>query len=1305
MARKCIYCGTEKYKTDISIKNHESKCPQRKKAITRQLQEHREAHAEAQQAEDELWEDIQARYQDTTTHPTEPSGSSNTLDNTPEDQNHDEAEHTRARKRTRPSKYTDFTISNHSALVKRPRLTSPELPHVETQHITSPDIPEVPTRHSTPNIRKTPSPGPIESPSQSTSTTPTTPHSRLSAIYRTEPDSAGLFRIFEFGKPSRIPDEYDSISELTDAPTFQKSNSDLVSPDSVFGQKATISSTSDPSFFTSKPPTSLDIDTYAPFDSAAEFLLMDWAHRNPRTSIAGLNELVHDVIRKEEFQSSIGSLESFSAQRSYHKIDNFSTDSGAIPSTSQSGSLPFIDVAPDAWYKGTVELPMPRAGYSYPSETSAPHFSINEVWYRKPMDAIRASFEEQVFFSYHLQPFKWFWKRSYDGTVERVYGEAYTSDRAAHFQRDLYNRLPVPPLGEPRVEDVIVWIMLWSDSTHLAQFGTASLWPIYMYIGNLSKYIRVKPSLFAAHHLAYIPSLPDLIKDKYFEIYGAHPNEDVMRFLKRELIHAIYFLLLDDEFRDAYLNGLLVTCADGILRRLFPRFFSYSADYPEKVLIACMKFLGEFLCPRCRIPFQDIDLLGLKRDEENRRKLRRLLTEQHINKVENARRAIFESGYGVESEAVKRMLDSESLTPIRNSFASLGVDVFKLISPEKLHEWDVGKVKDFVTQLVRILYSLKGDSISAFDRRFRWVPTFGRGVIRRFHNNVSGLKKLAGRDFASILECLMPVLEGLLPGHHDKIILDIAFDCLVWHCHAKLRQHTDTTLAAYKIATQDLGRAFRLFAKDTCHAFKTVEILREKTARLKREATNSNSNRLNSAVSKPRTFNNHTAKTHALGDYVWAIKYYGTTDSWDTKIGEQEHKRVKLYYSKTNKNKHAGQIARQERRIRCLRRMRERHSSSNRTRLTVSAWEEERLPFTDPDARYHMASGKRYFLDLTSFIHDHRKDPATVDFLRKLKHYILCELFQKDLTSTFSQEEYNALTFENNRIFKHKVVRINYTTYDLRRGQDSINPRTHPDIMVLAPLGSGHPFSYGRVIGVFHANVRFTTPRSSSLPSISLKRVDILWIRWFELDHSYRFGWKAKRLPRVKFVDADDPGAFGFLNPRDIVRAVHLIPSFSHLGVDNGLPGDSVGRQFESTSYAGPRELEDDDWKYYYVNMFVESDIFMLFRGGGIGHQELHDLLEPLSIDAGLDKLAIPRYDLDGEEVLDSEEPEEFDGSESVEEIQELDKHELNVEEETEEIEETEEVEDESSWTDDEEWLEWYGPEDGDDGVELEENY
>ena len=57
------------------------------------------------------------------------------------------------------------------------------------------------------------------------------------------------------------------------------------------------------------------------------------------------------------------------------------------------------------------------------------------------------------------------------------------------------------------LESVIVAIMLWSDSTHLANFGNAALWPVYMFIGNLSKYTHAKPTSFSAHHLAYIPNV------------------------------------------------------------------------------------------------------------------------------------------------------------------------------------------------------------------------------------------------------------------------------------------------------------------------------------------------------------------------------------------------------------------------------------------------------------------------------------------------------------------------------------------------------------------------------------------------------------------------------------------------------------------------------------------------------------------------------------------------------------------------------------------------------------------------------
>lgn len=53
--------------------------------------------------------------------------------------------------------------------------------------------------------------------------------------------------------------------------------------------------------------------------------------------------------------------------------------------------------------------------------------------------------------------------------------------------------------------------------------------------------------------------------------------------LRRELMQAVWLLLLDDDdFMDAYINGIVIEFMDGIFRRLFPRFFIYGADYPEK---------------------------------------------------------------------------------------------------------------------------------------------------------------------------------------------------------------------------------------------------------------------------------------------------------------------------------------------------------------------------------------------------------------------------------------------------------------------------------------------------------------------------------------------------------------------------------------------------------------------------------------------------------------------------------------------------------------------------------------------------
>lgn len=123
---------------------------------------------------------------------------------------------------------------------------------------------------------------------------------------------------------------------------------------------------------------------------------------------------------------------------------------------------------------------------------------------------------------------------------------------------------------------------------------------------------------------------------------------------------------------------------------------------------------------------------------------------------------------------------------------------------------------------------------------------------------------------------------------------DLLFELSTWHAFAKLRLHTESTLHALETSTTRLGHVLRHFKSKTCNKFDTRELPSEKAARGRRDAaaaaknakqTQTSERSSTQKKSKPqtvRTFSLTTYKLHALGDYVDAIRKFGTSDSFTT---------------------------------------------------------------------------------------------------------------------------------------------------------------------------------------------------------------------------------------------------------------------------------------------------------------------------------------------------------------------------------------------------------------------------------------
>jgi hypothetical protein len=175
---------------------------------------------------------------------------------------------------------------------------------------------------------------------------------------------------------------------------------------------------------------------------------------------------------------------------------------------------------------------------------------------------------------------------------------------------------------------------------------------------------------------------------------------------------------------------------------------------------------------------------------------------------------------------------------------------------------------------------------------------------------------------------------------------------------------------------------------------------------------------------------------------------------------------------------------------------------------------------------------------------------------------------------SFTDEERNSVIIPNNTIYTVQTMQVHYTTYDLRREYDTINPRTHGDVMVLSgETTPSHPYWYARVLGIFHMEV-WLHDHNGGQPA--KRHLEVLWVRWLAALQNHKSGMKHTRLPKLAFVEESDSDAFGFLDPGQVIRGTHLIPAFaSGRGVSSLRHGNSLARP----------DGQLDDWEEHYVGM------------------------------------------------------------------------------------------------------------------------
>ena len=306
------------------------------------------------------------------------------------------------------------------------------------------------------------------------------------------------------------------------------------------------------------------------------------------------------------------------------------------------------------------------------------------------------------------------------------------------------------------------------------------------------------------------------------------PNKAARRRALANLFHSCMARILAP-LETAAIDGMIMASGDGVKRRVHPIVASYAADYPEQTLVTCIK-AGE--CPICDTPH---DELGRNDTELRLRNLDQIL-------------AVLLS---VDRDPARFMCRCRKarIKPIPHPFwmRHLFLNIFMSITPDVLHQILQGVLKHVITWIKMTVSSTE------LDLRCQCLPP--NHNIRLFVNGISGLSKVTGKEHDEMARIFLGILlEIPLPYDQNGNRLIRAVRALLdFYYLSTYPEHTSETLASLDDALDRFHRNKDIFVD----------------------------------LGVRNSFN--IPKLHFLRHYSMLIKYFGTTDNYNTQTTERLH--------------------------------------------------------------------------------------------------------------------------------------------------------------------------------------------------------------------------------------------------------------------------------------------------------------------------------------------------------------------------------------------------------------------------------